>query len=70
MVAHNLISKLAAIVGRCDLLNERTKQSDGAAKHIAMIREIADCAIKELTEHQRQVEAEAEAQRADRPKAS
>jgi hypothetical protein len=27
MVAHNLVSKLAAIVGRCDLLNERTKQS-------------------------------------------
>jgi hypothetical protein len=68
MVAHNLISKLAAVVGRCDLLNEGTKQSDGSAKHIAVIREIADCAIKELTEHQRQVEAAA--QRADRPKAS
>jgi hypothetical protein len=27
LVAHNLISKLAAIVGRCGLLNERTKQS-------------------------------------------
>ena len=27
MVAHNLVSKLAAIVGRCDLLNERTKRS-------------------------------------------
>jgi hypothetical protein len=68
MIAHNLISKLAAIVGRCDLLNEKTKQCDGAAQHIAVIREIADCAIKELTEHQRQVDAEA--RRTNRPKAS
>ena len=27
MVAHNLVSKLAAIIDRCDLLNERTNQS-------------------------------------------
>ena len=58
MVAHNLISKLAAIVGRCDLLNEGTKQSAGSAKHIAVIRDIAESAIKELTEHQRSIEAE------------
>jgi hypothetical protein len=69
MVAHNLISQLAAIVGRCDLLNEGTIPSDGSsAKHIAVIRDIADRAIKELTEHQRQVDAEA--RRTDRPKAS
>ena len=46
MVAHNLISKLAAIVGRCDLLNEGTKQSAESAKHIAVIRDIAESAIK------------------------
>jgi hypothetical protein len=55
MVAHNVISKLAAIVGRCDLLNER-KQSDAeSAKHVAAIREIAESTIKELTEHQRTI---------------
>ena len=27
MVAHNLVSELAAIIDRCDLLNERTNQS-------------------------------------------
>ena len=69
MVAHNLISKLAAIVGRCDLLNEGTILSDGSsAKHIALIRDIAECAIRDLREHQRQVDAEA--RRKDRPKAS
>jgi hypothetical protein len=57
MVAHNLKSKLAAIVGRCDLLNEK-KQSIESAKHIAAIREIAESTIKELTEHQLTVEAE------------
>ena len=57
MVAHNVISKLAAIVGRCDLLNERN-QSIESAKHIAAIREIAESTIKELTEHQQTVEAE------------
>ncbi len=57
MVAHNLKSKLAAIVGRCDLLNER-RQSVESRKHIAAIREIAESTIKELTEHQRTVEAE------------
>ena len=57
LVAHNVISKLAAIVGRCDLLNER-KQSIESAKHIAAIREIAESTIKELTEHQRTIAAE------------
>ncbi len=55
--AHNLKSKLAAIVGRCDLLNEKN-QSAESTKHIAAIREIAESTIKELTEHQQTVEAE------------
>ena len=58
MVAHNGISKLAAIVGRCDLLRQRTRQSAESRKHIAAIREIAESTIKELTEHQRTIEAE------------
>jgi hypothetical protein len=58
MVAHNLKSKLAAIVGRCDLLKQRTRQSAESRKHIAEIREIAESTIKELTEHQQTVEAE------------
>jgi K+-sensing histidine kinase KdpD len=57
MVAHNLKSKLAAIVGRCDLLNER-RQSAESRKHIAAIREIAESTIKELIEHQQTIEAE------------
>jgi len=57
MIAHNMKSKLAAIVGRCDLLNER-RQSAESRKHIAAIREIAESTLKELSEHQQTVEAE------------
>jgi K+-sensing histidine kinase KdpD len=57
MIAHNVKSKLAAIVGRCDLLKQ-TRQSIESRKHIAAIREIAESTIKELTEHQQMVEAE------------
>ena len=32
MVAHNLVSKLAAIVGRCDLLNDSTKEQRRAPR--------------------------------------
>jgi phage gp37-like protein len=55
MVAHNVISKLAAIVGRCDLLNGRRQSDPESAKHVAAIREIAESTIKELTEHQRTI---------------
>jgi hypothetical protein len=58
MVAHHLISRLAVIVGRCDLLDEATKNSAGSAKHIAAIREIAQTAIEELVDHQRALETE------------
>ena len=57
MIAHNLISKLAVILGRCDLFNERS-QSIESARHVAVIREIAESIIQELTEHQRTTEAE------------
>ena len=54
MIAHNLKSKLAAIVGRCDLLNERRLIAE-SGKHIAAIREIAESTIKDRTEHQQAV---------------
>jgi hypothetical protein len=57
MAAHDLINKLAAIVGHCDLLNEMTEQGTKSAKTIAVIRDIAESSIKELREHQREIEA-------------
>jgi len=57
MIAHNLISKIAVIIGRCDLLNESNHTIE-SARQIAAIRDIAESTIKELIEHQRTIEAE------------
>jgi hypothetical protein len=58
MVAHAQLNKLAAIIGNCDLLIEKTEQGTEYARRLGLIREIADSAVKELTEHQQQVEEE------------
>lgn len=59
MVAHYMISKLGAIIGYCDLLIETTEKGTEQAHRLGMIREIAETAVQEMVEHQRQVEAEA-----------
>ena len=58
MVAHYMISKLGGIIGYCDLLIETTEKGTEQARRLGMIREIAETAVKEMVEHQRQVEAE------------
>jgi len=58
MVAHDMVNKLAAIVGHCDLLSEMTEQGTEYAKRVAVIRDIAESAVKELTEYQRKAAAE------------
>ena len=58
MAAHDLVNKLAAIVGHCDLLIEVTEQGTESARRLALIRDIAESAVKELNEHQRKIEAE------------
>ena len=58
MVAHYMISKLGAIIGFCDLLIETTEQGTEQARRLGMIRQIAETSVKEMVEHQRQVEAE------------
>ncbi|HYM76131.1 MAG TPA: hypothetical protein VE377_09160 [Candidatus Dormibacteraeota bacterium] len=58
MVAHHVISKLGAIIGFCDLLIETTEEGTEQARRLGMIREIAETTVKDMVEHQRQVEAE------------
>jgi hypothetical protein len=64
MAAHHLVNQLSAIVGHCDLLIEMTEQGTEQARRLAMIREIAKTAVKELTEHQRQLDVEARKRKA------
>ena len=67
MVVHTLLNKLSTIVGNCDLLLEDTEKGSDCAHKLTVIREAAESAAKEITEHQRQVEAE---QRSTEQKAS
>ena len=53
-----MVNKFSAIIGNCDLLIEKTEQGTEYARRLAVIREIAESAVKELNEHQQQVEAE------------
>ena len=58
MAAHKLINKLSVIIGNCDLIIQEIDPNTEPARRVAVIREIADTAVKELVEHQRQAEAE------------
>lgn len=58
MFAHDLINKISAIVGNCDLLYEKTEKGTEYARRLAVIRDLAESAIKEITEHQLKAEAE------------
>jgi hypothetical protein len=57
MIAHNLITKITVIVGRCDLLNESNHTIE-SARQIVAIPDIAESTVQELIEHQRTIEAE------------
>jgi hypothetical protein len=67
MLAHQMINKVSAIIGHCDLFLEKTEPGTPHANRISVIREIAQTAVKELVEHQQQVEAET--QRSNRRRA-
>jgi hypothetical protein len=58
MFAHSLVNKLSAIVGNCDLLYENTESGTEYARRLAVIRDLAESAVKEIMEHQRKAEAE------------
>ena len=53
-----MLNKFSAIIGNCDLLIEKTEAGTPYTERLASIREIAETAVTELTEHQRQLEAE------------
>jgi len=52
MLAHDLINRLAVIVGHCDLLTEDGPEDSKCHKRLALIREIAYTAATELGERQ------------------
>ena len=52
---HDLVNKLAVIVGHCDLLSEHLKGGSQCAKRVGAIQEIARDMGKELKEYQCQL---------------
>jgi hypothetical protein len=58
MVAHNMVNVLSDIIGHCDLLSEKIEPGTEAARRLATVRDLAESAVKQLTEHQRALAAE------------
>lgn len=58
MMTHDLVNKLGAIVGHCDLLIEQTGQDSEFSQRLTLIRGIAEKAAKDLAQHQRESAAE------------
>jgi light-regulated signal transduction histidine kinase (bacteriophytochrome) len=53
LVAHDVVNKLSAIIGFCDLLKERVEPHDSeCAKRLGLIHDLAQSAAKELVDHQ------------------
>lgn len=55
LVAHNLVNKLSAIIGHCDLLSQNAALGTECAHRLSMIHDLAKSAAKELTDHQIQI---------------
>ncbi len=53
LLAHDLVNRLSAIIGCCDLLIEKAEpQGDGCMKQLVAIKDLAESAVKTLAEHQ------------------
>ena len=53
LLAHDVVNKLSAIVGFCDLLVENVKRRDTeCVKRVMSIQELAKSAAEDLIEHQ------------------
>lgn len=58
MVAHDMINKFAAIIGQCDLQQEKAGLGAEYVGWINRIRNLAAKAVEDLKEHQSQVSRE------------
>jgi len=52
LLAHSLINKLSVIVGRCDLLKEKTPEESECYQRLMAIRDLAKSMAEEITQHQ------------------
>jgi hypothetical protein len=52
---HDLVNKLAVIVGHCDLVSDHLKEGSQCAKRVSAVQDIAREMAKELNEYHGQV---------------
>lgn len=52
ILAHNLINKLTAIIGGCELLEEESEASSACVKRLQLIRDVAKSMADDLRQHQ------------------
>lgn len=55
LVVHDLVNQLSAIIGRCELLLEKTEPGTENAKQLALVCDLAHAAVSTVTAHRRQV---------------
>lgn len=55
LFVHDLVNKLAVIVGHCDLLSDHLKDGSQCAKRVSAVQDIAREMAKELNEYHEQV---------------
>lgn len=61
LLAHDMINKLSAIIGFCDLLQDKAETADAeCARRITAIHDLAKSTVKQLLEHQCQLYAAGE----------
>lgn len=58
LAIHDLINKLSAIIGHCDLLGEITEADTEQARRIGLIRQLAKDAAEDLTEREKKLSEE------------
>ena len=53
LLAHNVVNKLSAIIGLCDLLKEKAEEQDAECiNRLTRIHDLAKLAANELIDHQ------------------
>jgi hypothetical protein len=58
MLAHEMITKVSALIGQCDLLIGMTEPGTAIEKKAAQIHRIGILVVDELKEHQRKADEE------------
>ena len=52
LLAHDLVNKLAVIIGYCELLDKNVELGSECAKRLVLIRKVAEVMAEEVNQHQ------------------